>query len=134
MEKISIFIADWQVLFREGIHFTLCGEDDMDVIGEATSGEEALNFIETNPPRIAILNMNGGKLGGVEATHRIKRNFPSVPVVLVTDIDDEEHLFAALKCGASAYITKNSITDLFFHLGNILVPQNKRKSVLSRLR
>jgi len=106
MEKISVFLADWQVLFREGIHFTLCGEEDMEVIGEGSSSEEALSFIETNPPRIAILSMNGGKLGGVEATHRIRRSFPSVSVVLVTDTDDEEHLFSAVKCGASAYLTK----------------------------
>ena len=107
MEKISVFLADWQVLFREGIHFTLCGEEDMEVIGEATSGEEALSFIEANPPRIAILSINGGKLGGIRATHRIKRSFPSVSVILITDIDDEEHLFAAMKCGASAYFTKD---------------------------
>ncbi len=48
MEKVSVFLADWQVLFREGIHFTLSGEDDIEVIGEATDNEEALNFIETN--------------------------------------------------------------------------------------
>ncbi|MBA7683039.1 Transcriptional regulatory protein DegU [subsurface metagenome] len=50
--------------------------------------------------------MNGGKLGGVEATRRIRRSFPSVSVILVTDTDDEEHLFSAVKCGASAYLTK----------------------------
>jgi DNA-binding NarL/FixJ family response regulator len=107
MEKITVFLADWQVLFREGIHFTLCGEDDMEVIGEATSGEEALNLIEASQPRVAILNMNGGRLSGFEATHRIKRKFPSVSVVLVTDSDDDEHLFSAVKCGASAYLTKD---------------------------
>jgi len=106
MEKISVFLADWQVLFREGVHFTLCGEEDMEVIGEATNCEEALKSIETNPPRVAILSMNGGKLSGVEATHRIKQSFPSVSVILVTDTDDEEHLFSAVKCGASAYLTK----------------------------
>jgi len=106
MEKISVFLADWQVLFREGIHFTLCGEEDMEVIGEATNCEEALNFIETNPPKVAILSIECGKLSGVKATHRIKLNFPSVSVMLVTDTDDEEHLFSAVKCGASAYLTK----------------------------
>jgi len=106
MEKISVFLADWQVLFREGVHFTLCGEEDMEVIGEATNCEEALKSIETNPPRVAILSMNGGKLSGVEATHRIKQSFLSVSVILVTDTDDEEHLFSAVKCGASAYLTK----------------------------
>jgi len=107
MGKINVFLADWQVLFREGIHFTLCGEEDMEVIGEATNNKEALSFIETNPPRIAVLNIDHDKPSGVEATRRIKRNLPSVLVILVTDIDDEEHLFSAVKCGASAYVTKD---------------------------
>ena len=58
MEKVSVFLADWQVLFREGIHFTLSGEEDMDVIGEADNNEEALSFIERTPPRVAVLNAN----------------------------------------------------------------------------
>ena len=46
METISVVLADWQVLFREGIHFTLSGEEGIEVVGEVTNGEEALNFIE----------------------------------------------------------------------------------------
>ena len=46
MEKVSVVLVDWQVLFREGIHFTLSEEEDMDVIGEVTDNEEALSFIE----------------------------------------------------------------------------------------
>jgi DNA-binding NarL/FixJ family response regulator len=107
VEKITVFLADWQVLFREGIHFTLCGEDDMEVIAEATSGEEALGFIEASQPSVAVLNIDGGRLSGIEATYHIKRNFPSVSVILVTDSDDDEHIFSAVKCGASAYLTKD---------------------------
>jgi RNA polymerase sigma factor (sigma-70 family) len=111
MEKISVFLVDWQVLFREGIHFTLSGEDDMDVIGEATNNEEALHFIETNQPRVVILNANHSKFAGVEATRRIKASFPSVSVILIMDSDDEEQLYAALKCGASACLTKEVDPD-----------------------
>ena len=111
MEKISVFLVDWQVLFREGIHFTLSGEDDMDVIGEATNNEEALHFIETNQPRVVILNTNHSKFAGVEASRRIKASFPSVSVILIMDNDDEEQLYAALKCGASACLTKEVDPD-----------------------
>ena len=111
MEKISVFLADWQVLFREGIHFTLSGEDDMDVIGEVTNNEEALNFIEANQPKVAILNVNHSKLTGVEVTRRIKASFPSVTVILIMDGEDEEQLYAALKCGASACLTKDIDPD-----------------------
>ena len=92
MDKLRVFLADWQVLFREGVHFTLCGEEDMEVVGEGTSSEEALNFIETHSPDIAVLSMKDGKRGGVAATRCVKKNTPPVSIVLVTDINDEEHL------------------------------------------
>lgn len=111
MEKISVFLSDWQVLFREGIHFTLSGEEDIDVIGEATDNEEALNFIEKNPPRVAILNADHSKLKGIDVTRRIKQNFPSVLVILIMDSYNEEQLFSAMKCGASACLTKEADPD-----------------------
>jgi len=107
MEKVRVFLADWQVLFREGIHFTLSGEEDFEVIGESTSNEEALSFIEKNPPQIAILNANQGKPNGVEIARRIKQNLPSVAIILVMDSYNEEQLFAAMKSGASACLSKD---------------------------
>lgn len=111
MEKVSVFLSDWQVLFREGIHFTLSGEEDMDVIGETTDNKEALDFIEKNPPRIAIVNANHSEFTGVELTRRIRQDLPSVSVILVMDSDDEEQLFSAMQCGASACVTKNIDPD-----------------------
>ena len=116
MEKIKVFLSDPQVLFREGIHFTLSGEDDFEVAGEATSNEEALASIEANPPNIAILNMKNGRLDGPAVTRRIKRHSPSVAVMLVTDTDQEEMLFSALKSGASAYLTKDTDPDYLLNL------------------
>ncbi len=107
MEKVSVFLADWQVLFREGIHFTLSGEEDMEVIGEDTENEQALAHIEANPPTVAILNVNRDKFSGVEVARHIKQNLPEVSVILIMDTENEEQLFAALKCGASACLTKD---------------------------
>lgn len=107
MEKVSVVLADWQVLFREGIHFTLSGEEDIEVIGEATSSEEALSFFEANPPRVAILNADRGEPNGIGVTSRIKQNLPSVSVILIMDSDNEEQLFSVVKCGASACLTKD---------------------------
>ncbi|MFC1915935.1 response regulator [Chloroflexota bacterium] len=107
MDKISVFLADWQVLFREGIHFTLSGEEDMEVIGEDVGSEQALAFIEANPPQVAILNANHDKLSGVEVTHRIKQNLPEVSMILILDSDNEEQLFTVMKSGASACLTKD---------------------------
>ena len=107
MAKIRIILSDPQVLFREGMHFTLSAEEDLEVIGESTDNEEALASIKTELPNIIIINMNGGKLDGATAMRRIKRSFPSVSVILVADRYEEEQLFTAIKFGACAYLTKN---------------------------
>ncbi|MFA5316826.1 MAG: response regulator transcription factor [Dehalococcoidales bacterium] len=107
MEKVTVFLSDWQVLFREGIHFTLSGEEDIEVIGETTSSEEAMAFIEQKPPRIVVLNAEHGRLTGIEATGRIKQTLPEVSVILVMENEDEEIFYFALKSGASACVTKD---------------------------
>jgi len=107
MEKITVFLADWQVLFREGIHFTLSGEEDMEVVGEDVGNEQALSFIESNPPQVAILNASHDSINGFEATRKIKQTLPEVSVILVLDNYDEGQLFNALKSGASACFTKD---------------------------
>ncbi|OGO01833.1 MAG: hypothetical protein A2Y90_06715 [Chloroflexi bacterium RBG_13_52_12] len=108
MEKIKVFLSDPQVLFREGIHFILSGEDDFEVTGETTGNEEAFTLIEANPPNIAILSMNDIKASGPDITRRIRRNFTSVFVILTMDKKEPEKIFAAIKSGASACLTKDT--------------------------
>ena len=108
MEKVKVFLSDPQVLFREGIHFILSGEDDFEVIGETTSNEDAYTLIEANPPNIAILSMRNGKYNGPQITRRIRRSLPMVSIILISEADDEEKLFAAIKSGASACLNKDA--------------------------
>ncbi len=111
MDKAKVFLSDPQVLFREGIHFILSGEDDFEVVGETTSNEDALMHIMANPPNIAVLSMHNGKYDGPEITRRIKRSLPSVAVILIMERADNSQLFSAIKSGASACLTKNSDPD-----------------------
>jgi DNA-binding NarL/FixJ family response regulator len=108
MDKIKVFLSDPQILFREGIHFILSGEDDFEVIGETTSNQEALSLIETNPPNIAILSMNDTEVDGAEVTRRIRRHLSSVSVILITDKKEPEKVFSGIKSGASACLTKDT--------------------------
>jgi DNA-binding NarL/FixJ family response regulator len=96
------------VLFREGIHFILSGEEDFEVIGETTGNEEALSLIETNPPNVAILSIHDAKVAGPDITSRIRRNMPSVFVILIMDKKESEKVFNSLKSGASACLTKDT--------------------------
>ncbi len=111
MEKIKVFLSDPQVLFREGIHFILSGEDDFEVTGETTSNDEALHLIESNPPHVAILSFQDAKTGGGDATRHIKRSLTSVNIILILEKKDPEKLFQALTCGASACLTKDIEPD-----------------------
>ena len=131
MEKVKVFLSDPQVLFREGIHFILSGEDDFEVIGETTSNQEAFTLIEANPPNIAILSMQDAKSSGAEVTRRIKRNFPSVSVILTLDKKEDEKLLAAIKGGASACITKD--TDPEYLLDVIRVVAQGSQPIIEEL-
>jgi DNA-binding NarL/FixJ family response regulator len=120
MEKIKVFLADPQVLFREGIHFILSGEEDFEVTGETTGNEEALSLIETNPPHVAILSMHDPKTDGPDVTCRIRRNLPSVYVILITDKKEPDKVFNAIKSGASACLTKDTDPEQLLNIIRIV--------------
>jgi DNA-binding NarL/FixJ family response regulator len=108
MEKVKVFLSNPQVLFREGIHFILSGEEDFEVTGETTGNEEAFSLIEAAPPNIAILSVQDPKANGPDITRRIRRNMPSVYVILITEKKEADLVFSAIKCGASACLTKDT--------------------------
>jgi len=108
MGKVKVFLSDPQVLFREGIHFILSGEDDFEVIGETTGNQEAVSLIEANPPNIAILSTHDTKSNGYDITRRIRRNLPSVYVILIMDKKETDNIFLAIKSGVSACLTKDT--------------------------
>lgn len=108
MEKTRVFLSDPQVLFREGIHFVLSGEEDCDVTGETTDNGEAISLIQMNPPHVAILSLADGRLDGAEAARRIRRNLPSVAVILTVENREPEKLLAAIRSGAHACLAKDA--------------------------
>lgn len=108
MEKVKVFLSDPQVLFREGIHFILSGEEDFEVTGETTSNDEAYAQIEANPPNIAILSLQDKKTAGPDIARRIKRNLPAVSIILTINAKEAEQVFDAIRCGASACLTKDT--------------------------
>jgi DNA-binding NarL/FixJ family response regulator len=108
VEKVKVFLSDPQILFREGIHFILSGEEDFEVTGETTSNEEALTLIEANPPNVAVLSMQDKKYAGTDAARRIKRSQPSIAVILTMEKKEDEAVFEVIKSGASACLSKDS--------------------------
>jgi len=103
----TIVIADDQALFREGLRTLLSIRPDMDVVGEAANGDEAVALVEALRPNVVLMDLRMPRLDGVQATARIRERWPEIPVLVLTTFDDDANLFGALKAGAAGYLLKD---------------------------
>jgi len=106
MEKIGVFLADSQVLYREGVRMALAKEDDIEVVGEADDGASALQQIKSLSPDVVIVDSKLPPLDGPDLARQIKRHVPTVSVILLSSYEDDEQLLDAIKAGAAGYLVK----------------------------
>jgi DNA-binding NarL/FixJ family response regulator len=111
MARIKVILSHPQVIFREGIHFVLSGEEDFEVVGEATTHREAFDFIEANPPDILVLGEEDAGDGAAEITRQIKRLYPQAAVILITAKNDSRTLFTSLASGISAIVAPDAAPE-----------------------
>ena len=107
MGSIKVLLAEDHVVVREGIRELIQREEDMEIVGEAGDGEEAVQLAEQLKPDIILMDIAMPKLNGIEATQRIKGSHPSISVLVLTAYDNEEFIFALLEAGAAGYLLKN---------------------------
>jgi two-component system NarL family response regulator len=107
MGKIRILLADDHTLFREGLAGIISGQPDMEVIGEAADGVEAVVKALELKPDIILMDIRMPGLDGLEATAQISRELPSAAIIMLTLRDEPDKLFAAIKNGARGYLLKN---------------------------
>ncbi len=111
--KIRVLLAEDHTIVRQGIAALLGVESDMEVVGEASSGLEAIELAKKLGPDVVLMDIGMRQLNGLEATREIKRLFPSMKILVLTMYDNEEWIFQILKAGASGYLIKDSaMTDL----------------------
>jgi DNA-binding NarL/FixJ family response regulator len=111
--KARIVIVDGHTLFRRGVRQILELENDMEVVGEAGTGREALSVIEELTPDVVLMDLGLPAPNGIETTQRVKRELPHTGVIVLASNDDEDQLFDAIKAGAAAYVLKDiDPTDL----------------------
>ena len=108
MEPLRILIADDHPLFRHGIREFLNLAPALEVVGEATSGEDAIAQAESVHPDVILMDVNMPGVNGVEATRRILHSSPHIRVLIVTMFEDDATVFAAMRAGARGYILKDS--------------------------
>jgi DNA-binding NarL/FixJ family response regulator len=106
---ISVVLADDQELVRTGLRLIIETEDDVEVVGEAADGKEALAVIRRRQPDVVLMDIRMPKLDGLEATRRIGQD-PGIRsrVVILTTFEQDEYVFEALRGGASGFLLKNA--------------------------
>ncbi len=107
MENIPVIIVDDHPLFREGVRNVLDLEDDIEVIAEGTSGDQALQLVRELKPRVALIDVNLPNMNGMQVTRQISAERLDTSVVLVTAYDDVEQVLHAFRAGAAAYCSKD---------------------------
>ena len=108
MPKIRVLIADDHAIVREGVKALIGMADDMEVVGEAADGREAIARAQALEPDVAVMDIAMPGLGGLEATLEIRKDNPQAKILVLTQYDDREYIRRFLKAGVSGYVLKKA--------------------------
>ena len=108
---IRLVIAEDQTLVRRGVASLLSMEPDMEVVGQARNGIEAVNLAQILHPDVILMDLHMPLKGGVAATRDITRELPNTQILVLTTLDDDETVFEAVRAGAHAYLLKDAGED-----------------------
>ena len=106
MKKIRVLIADDHTLVRDGIRSLLALVADIEVVGEAANGKEALQQTRELTPDVVLMDLAMPIMGGLEATRRIRKEFPGTEVLALTQYDDSEYVIPIIEAGARGFVSK----------------------------
>jgi DNA-binding NarL/FixJ family response regulator len=110
-DPIRALIVDDHALFRRGLEMVLAAEDDIELVGEASDGAEAVQKAGESLPDVVLMDIRMPKSSGIEACRAMKEVAPSSKIVMLTISDEEEDLFEAIRAGASGYLLKDIPLD-----------------------
>ncbi|HEX9099329.1 MAG TPA: response regulator transcription factor [Candidatus Dormibacteraeota bacterium] len=105
---IRVLVVDDQAMVRAGLRLILDGQADIEVVGEATDGEEAQVAVRRDRPDVVLMDIRMPRLDGIAATRKLIEHDPAVRVLVVTTFDADQYVFEALRAGASGFILKDS--------------------------
>lgn len=114
-QKIKVLIADDHTIVRSGVRLLLDAEADIEVVGEALDGVEAVDLVQQLRPKVVLMDIAMPGMDGMEATRHIKDEWPEVNVLVLTMHRRDEYFFEMLKAGASGYILKGAETNELIH-------------------
>lgn len=126
-EPIRLLVVDDHSILRAGLRMLFAAEPDLQIVGEAASGQEAIEAVRTLHPDVVIMDVAMPGMTGIEATRRIKESNPGTAVLALTMHEDEQYFFEMLNAGASGYIPKRAAPDDLIaaihvvHQGNVFL-------------
>jgi DNA-binding NarL/FixJ family response regulator len=115
MEQIKVLIVDDHPVVREGFRAMLSTDQNIEVVGEASDGLEAVVSVAEKEPDVVLMDIRMPNLDGIEATRRIKAEHPSTAVVVLTIYDNDGYVVEAVRAGASGYLLKDTSRELLIH-------------------
>ncbi len=129
MEKIKILLVDDHTIMRDGIRALLGIHDDIEIVGEASEGKEAIEKADELAPDVVIMDIAMPGMDGLEATRRITKKNPKTKVLVLSQYGDKEYILQAVRAGATGYVSKRALgTELalairsLHHGGSFLQP------------
>lgn len=108
---VRVLLADDHPVVRGGILKVLSHDPDIEVVGEASNGEETLKLVESLSPDVLLLDMEMPVMNGVEVTHQLRKRFPSVHILALSGYEDRSYVLEILQMGASGYLTKDEAME-----------------------
>ena len=111
MSKIKVLLAGDHAIMRDGIRILLSLQDDIEVVGEASEGKEAIAKTQLMSPDIVVMDIAMPCMDGLEATRRITKRYPNTKVLIVTQYDNKEHVLSAIKAGSCGYLPKRLVNS-----------------------
>lgn len=111
MAKITVLLVEDHIIVRKGLLSLLVEEPDIEVVGEAGDGWEAVSAVQTLRPDVVVMDITMPRLNGLEATSKIKHDWPQTQVVILTMHTNEEYLLQILQAGAAGYVVKQAAPD-----------------------
>lgn len=108
MEKLRVAIADDHPVFLDGLRALLSSLPEVEVVGEASTGVEAVTLVQQLHPDVVVMDLNMPDVNGIEATRRIIEDDPDANVLMLTMFEDDDSVFAAMRAGARGYLVKGS--------------------------
>jgi DNA-binding NarL/FixJ family response regulator len=113
MQKIKVLLADDHIVVRQGLRALLMAEEDIEIVGEADNGRQAIQLVKKFMPDVALIDIAMPVLNGLEATRQITRAVPSTKVLILSSYSDDEYVQQLTQAGAAGYLVKQTAaTDL----------------------